>query len=123
MCNKDSFSKLILLLCYYQRAHKKGGRFNKKMVFVLCSLNAKYSYVIEKPKIALSKMQNWCVMSQSSLMRDVIWLHAMNFIIVGNTWGYHLPIVSFVDDVICKRDIYMSIQEKKLFLKHVTIRD
>ena len=52
------------------------------------------------------------VMSQSSQKRNVIWLHQMNFVIVGNAWVCHTPIVCFGDDIICKRDIYVSIRER-----------
>ena len=52
------------------------------------------------------------VMSQSSQKPDVIWLHPMNFVIVGNVWVCHTPIACFGDDIICKWDIYVSIRER-----------
>ena len=51
-------------------------------------------------------------MSHSSQKRDVIWLHVMNFIIEGNAWVCHAPVVCFGDDVMRKRNVYMSIRER-----------
>ena len=47
----------------------------------------------------------------------------MNFVIVGNcnAWVCHTPI--FGDDIICKRDIYVSIYTRKMFTEHVTTCD
>ena len=53
-----------------------------------------------------------CVMSQSSQKRDVIWPHAMNFIIAGKGWVSHAPVVCFSDDVMRKRNVYTSIRER-----------
>ena len=41
-------------------------------------------------------------MSQSSHKRDVIWVHVMNFIIAGEAWVCHAPVVCFGDDVMRK---------------------
>ena len=45
-------------------------------------------------------------MPESSQKHNNIWLHAMNFIIVVNVWGYHVPAVFLADDVMCKWDVY-----------------
>ena len=63
------------------------------------------------PKMKKSVTRRY-VMSQSSQKRNVTWLHQMNFVIVGNAWVCHTPIVCFGDDIICKRDIYVSIRER-----------
>ena len=51
-------------------------------------------------------------MSQSSQKCDVLWLQAMNIIIVGNTWVCHVSVVCFGDNVMCKLNVYASIRER-----------
>ena len=53
-------------------------------------------------------------MSQSSQKRDVIWLHTMNFITASNVWVGHTLVVCFGDDVMYKRNVYVSIRERRL---------
>ena len=36
----------------------------------------------------------------------------MNFIIAGNVWVCHVPVVCFGDDVMRKRNVYASIRER-----------
>ena len=54
------------------------------------------SPVVRDPMWDMSRHR--CVMSKSSQKLDIMWLHAMNFIIIGNTWGYHVPVVCFGHD-------------------------
>ena len=44
----------------------------------------------------------------------VIWLHTMNFIIASNVWVCHALVVCFGDDVMYKRNVYVSIRERRL---------
>ena len=53
-----------------------------------------------------------CVMSQSNQKGNVIWLHAMNFIIEGKVWFCHASVACLSDNVMRKRNIYKSIQEE-----------
>ena len=51
-------------------------------------------------------------MSESSQKCDVIRLHVMNFIIAGNAWVCHAPVVCLGDDAMRKLNIYVSIRER-----------